>query len=71
MMIIKTASLTNSTFFLNDLTLEDIISHFIPYFGDLHRNENYMDTQPNHEDDQMIMIKLSCTGRQMLVKEIR
>lgn len=64
MLIIKTASLTNGTFFLSDVTLEDIIDHVIPYFGDLHRNENYMDTQPNREDDQMITTKLSYTGRQ-------
>lgn len=33
----------NNTFFLNVMTLEEIIDFFLPYFRDLHRNENYMD----------------------------
>lgn len=58
----------NNTFFLNVMTLEEIIDFFLPYFRDLHINENYMDTQPNHENP--LMNNLSCTGTQMLVKGI-
>ncbi len=44
----------------------EIINFFLPYFPDLHRNENYMDAQTNHENN--LTIKLSQSWTQMLVR---
>lgn len=44
----------------------EIISSTWPYFLDLHKNENYMDTKTNHKN--ILTIKLREAGTQMLVR---
>lgn len=44
----------------------EMINLILPYFPDLHKNENYMDPQTNHEN--YLTIKLREKGTQMLVR---